>query len=96
MTYNMNMLQGLTCEEDFLVSLNAKHLCDPSKVLREVTYEHPIFDLPATKAQSQWNLISDSDRRTHFAGAYWFNGFHEDGVQSALRACQQIHPEARL
>jgi predicted NAD/FAD-binding protein len=41
-------------------------------------------------AQARWGEISGAERRTHFCGAYWGWGFHEDGVVSALRACQGI------
>ena len=43
-----------------------------------------------TQAQTKWASISGKGLHTHFCGAYWFNGFHEDGVRSGLRVCQAL------
>lgn len=82
-TYNMNILQGIKSPETFLVSLNMNHLIDPKKIIKAIPYSHPIFDLNASNAQNRWEEISGKDR-LHFCGAYWGNGFHEDGVRSAV------------
>lgn len=82
-TYNMNILQGLNCKPTFCVTLNQKEAIEPSKILREFTYTHPIFSVESLAAQQQRNTICGQNR-THFAGAYWYNGFHEDGVRSAV------------
>jgi predicted NAD/FAD-binding protein len=95
-TYHMNMLQGLKSKESFLVSLNYSDNIDPSKIIKELVYHHPIFNVEATSAQQKWHQVSGTGARTHYAGAYWFNGFHEDGVQSALRAVNAIDPECVL
>ena len=42
------------------------------------------------EAQDKWANISGKEQHTHFCGAYWFNGFHEDGVRSGLRVCQAL------
>jgi len=81
-TYHMNMLQGLNAPETFLVSLNMNDLIDPEKIIKKIPYTHPVFTLDAVKSQSLWSSINGE--RTHFCGAYWGNGFHEDGVKSAL------------
>lgn len=86
-TYWMNHLQRLRSEQDFCVTLNRSETIDPSKVLRTLTYEHPVFTVPGVKAQSRHATISGVNR-THYCGAYWGWGFHEDGVTSALRACE--------
>jgi predicted NAD/FAD-binding protein len=83
LTYDMNMLQGLRCREEYLVTLNRSEDIDPGKVLRTVRYEHPVFSRSAVLAQKRHSVISGQNR-THFCGAYWGFGFHEDGVQSAL------------
>jgi predicted NAD/FAD-binding protein len=83
-TYNMNMLQGLDCAEQYCVTLNNDRHIDPEKVIRRIQYQHPVYSLDAVAAQHrQRELNSD---RTFFCGAYWRNGFHEDGVVSALDA----------
>ena len=83
-SYNMNMLQGLAARETYVVTLNDTQRIDPGKIIRRVQYDHPIFSLDTIAAQPrQRNLNCD---RTFFCGAYWRNGFHEDGVVSALDA----------
>ncbi len=83
-TYHMNILQGLTAPETFLVSLNMDHLIDPKKVIKKIPYTHPVYNKEAMAAQKNWDKVSLISTRTHFCGAYWGNGFHEDGVKSAL------------
>lgn len=88
-TYNMNILQGLDTEHTFCVTLNQKYDIDPTKVLREFTYQHPVFTIASIKAQQQRNKIC-GQQHTHFAGAYWYNGFHEDGVRSAVEVAARF------
>jgi predicted NAD/FAD-binding protein len=88
-TYHMNRLQALGVPENYCVSLNAASIIDPSKVIRSMIYHHPRFDGAAIQAQSLWQEISGRNR-THYCGAYWFYGFHEDGVRSALRVAETL------
>ena len=83
-TYDMNILQGIQSDTTFCVSLNQSAGITPSKVLARFTYAHPQFSLSAVAAQQRWAEI-DGAQHTHYCGAYWANGFHEDGVVSALR-----------
>ena len=96
LTYHMNILQGHKSRESFLVSLNSADLVQPQKIIKQLTYHHPIFDGPATRAQADWGTISGRQSRTQFAGAYWFNGFHEDGVRSAMRAVEAVDANCHL
>lgn len=89
-TYNMNILQGINSPHTFCVTLNQKEAIDPSKILREFTYHHPIFSAESVKAQQQRPLICGVNH-THFAGAYWHNGFHEDGVQSGVEVAARFN-----
>lgn len=89
MTYAMNRLQKLASEETFCVTLNANGNLDSNKILREMVYHHPLFNLASIKAQSRWQEISGKNH-THFCGAYWFNGFHEDGLNSAIRVAKSF------
>ncbi|AQU84632.1 MULTISPECIES: NAD(P)/FAD-dependent oxidoreductase [unclassified Halomonas] len=89
-TYNMNILQRLESETTFCVTLNDSTSIDPAKVLGRYTYAHPQFTLAGQAAQQRHAEISSVTRRTHFCGAYWRNGFHEDGVWSALRVAQAL------
>jgi predicted NAD/FAD-binding protein len=83
-TYNMNILQGLDAENQYLVTLNNDQYIDPGKIIRRVQYEHPVYSRESVEAQQQQAHINRD--RTFFCGAYWRNGFHEDGVVSALSA----------
>jgi predicted NAD/FAD-binding protein len=88
-TYNMNMLQGLDAEETFCVTLNNTDAIDPRRILRRISYHHPMFTPHSVAAQQRHGEISGSNR-TYYCGAYWRYGFHEDGVVSALAALRQF------
>lgn len=90
LTYNMNILQRLDKRHTYLVTLNQE--IDEQHVLARFTYSHPVYSLAAIAAQQRWSTISGRSG-VHFCGAYWRNGFHEDGVISALRVIDTI--EAR-
>jgi predicted NAD/FAD-binding protein len=89
LTYDMNRLQSLDCQRRFLVSLNMADRIDPDKVIDEFDYAHPVFTPGAIKAQERWSEISGVNR-THYCGAYWRSGFHEDGAFSGLRAAGAV------
>ena len=89
LTYNMNILQGLHSDHTYCVSLNADELIDPSKIIGKYSYAHPQFDIAGIGAQKRWSEIDGVDNM-HFCGAYWANGFHEDGVVSGLRVAHHI------
>jgi predicted NAD/FAD-binding protein len=89
LTYNMNILQGLETKQDLCVTLNQTKRIDPEHILRQFTYSHPVFSLESIAAQGQRDTICGAGR-THFCGAYWYNGFHEDGVKSALDVCERF------
>ena len=91
-TYNMNILQGLRSETTFCVTLNQTNQINPSKVLRKFIYHHPVFNKQSMHAQQQ-RLDICGQNNTHFCGAYWYNGFHEDGVRSALDVCKRFDCE---
>lgn len=86
-TYDLTALQGLPTPTRFLVTLNRGDHIDPAKVIRRLVYHHPEFSARGVAAQARYGEISGKNR-THYAGAYWGNGFHEDGVNSALAACR--------
>ncbi len=83
-TYNMNMLQTLASDQTYCVTLNRAPAIDPARVLLRLEYHHPVYTCASVAAQQRHAEISGR-RRTHFCGAYWGYGFHEDGVNSALR-----------
>ncbi|MFH7585923.1 NAD(P)/FAD-dependent oxidoreductase [Oceanimonas smirnovii] len=88
-TYNMNILQGINAEQTFCVTLNRTQAIAPEHILRRFTYAHPVYNRAAMVAQSRRDQICGRSH-THFCGAYWYNGFHEDGVRSALDVCARF------
>jgi predicted NAD/FAD-binding protein len=90
-TYWMNNLQRLRGERDYFVTLNRGGEIDPEQTIRRFAYEHPMYTAAGVAAQARHAEINGV-RRTRFCGAYWGWGFHEDGVLSAIRACEGIAP----
>ncbi len=88
-TYCMNILQHIRSRHVFSVSLNSAERIDLSKILGEFMYEHPIFTTRRAAAQSRHRELINVNRSS-FCGAYWRNGFHEDGVVSALAVCREL------
>ena len=90
MTYYLNALQGIEGSTPLLETLNRDEVIDESKVLRRLNYAHPILDTAAVAAQARRREISGPEHRTSYAGAYWANGFHEDGFQSGIAAAAEL------
>ena len=89
LTYNMNILQGLDAPDQFCVTLNNSKAIDKRFVLDRITYEHPVYTPDSLIAQQRQGDINGVNR-TYYCGAYWRNGFHEDGVVSALNALEHF------
>ncbi|MEW9901971.1 NAD(P)/FAD-dependent oxidoreductase [Pseudomonas putida] len=88
-TYNMNILQGLRAPVTFCVSLNQTALIDPAQIIARFCYAHPQYSLAASEAQTRQARLQGY-RHSYFCGAYWGNGFHEDGVVSALQVARHF------
>jgi uncharacterized protein len=88
-TYNMNILQNIDCPQPILVTLNHTDNINPAKIIKRLQYTHPVYTIAGAAAQARHTEISGQNR-TGYAGAYWLNGFHEDGVKSALAALQHF------
>ena len=89
LTYNMNILQGLESSVTFCVTLNDPEAVSPDRIIKEITYHHPLITVESISAQKRKNEISGVNN-TYYCGAYWHNGFHEDGVVSAMDACELL------
>lgn len=94
-TYNMNILQGIRSRVPVCVTLNDDARIDPALILRRFEYHHPIFTTSRAKAQARHHEVVNANR-TSFCGAYWRNGFHEDGVVSALAVVDAIRKHITL
>jgi predicted NAD/FAD-binding protein len=88
-TYHLNRLQGLRAADQYCVTLNPNGSIDERRVLKKVVYAHPLYTRDAIRSQAQWREVSGLNR-THYCGAYWFYGFHEDGLNSALRVARHL------
>lgn len=89
LTYWMNSLQSIRSDTDFCVTLNRTERIDPAKIVKAVSYSHPVFTPEGVAAQRRRHEISGVGR-THYCGAYWGWGFHEDGIASGLAAAAAV------
>ena len=88
-TYHMNRLQTLSAREQYCVTLNRTAEIDPARIIRTIAYAHPVYTREGVAAQARAAEISGRGH-THFCGAYWGWGFHEDGVVSAERVAARL------
>lgn len=88
-TYDLNRLQGLETSTQYCVTLNPQTPIREAAVLRRFVYRHPLYDNAAMRAQARWSTVSGVNR-THYCGAYWGYGFHEDGLTSAVRVARSL------
>ena len=91
----MNLLQGLQSEQTYCVTLNQDEAIDPEKIIERFVYHHPVFNTSSIVAQKRRSEIC-GQHHTHFAGAYWYNGFHEDGVHSACDIARRFNASIEL
>ncbi len=88
-TYHMNRLQSLRADRELCVTLNRTDAIDPAAIIRTIAYAHPVYTTQGHAAQRRRLEVSGRNR-THYCGAYWGWGFHEDGVESAFRAVEAL------
>jgi predicted NAD/FAD-binding protein len=88
-TYHMNSLQSLRADREFCVTLNRTAAIDPERIIHTIQYAHPVYTPAGVAAQARHEEISGHNR-THYCGAYWGWGFHEDGVASAHRVVREL------
>ncbi len=93
LTYNMNILQNLKARETFCVTLNRTDQIHPDRIIKRLTYHHPLYTRAAVAAQARQHEVNGANR-AYFCGAYWRYGFHEDGVVSALKALKHFERTA--
>ncbi|MBX2867541.1 MAG: FAD-dependent oxidoreductase [Acidiferrobacterales bacterium] len=89
LTYNMNILQGIKTSQPVCVTMNGDQHIAPEKILGRYQYSHPQFGADSVAAQKRVFEISGK-QRSWYCGAYWRNGFHEDGVVSAIRVVKEL------
>lgn len=87
--YCMNKLQKVSKRQEYFLSINDPGLVDPAKVLKTITYDHPIFTVAAFDAQASLPQLNE-EGNIYFCGSYFRNGFHEDALYSAVKLCEQL------
>lgn len=95
LTYDMNNLYSQTCKEQILVSLNKTDQINESKILKRISHSHPTFDMKSIASQNRHDEINGNNN-TYYCGAYWGNGFHEDGIKSALKVRDKLLSEQKI
>ena len=90
----MNILQGIDAPETFCVTLNDTDAINPKRILGRFNYAHPQFTIAGIAAQARWSEINGINS-TWYCGAYWHNGFHEDGLNSGLRVAEAIGQDSQ-
>jgi predicted NAD/FAD-binding protein len=88
-SYYLNRLQRIDSGTQYIVTLNPPHSPEPGSVIRRMTYHHPIYDRASVATQPALPELNGK-QRTHFCGAYFRNGFHEDGLVSAMRVAEDF------
>ena len=84
--YWMNSLQGVSKKTNYFVSINPTETLNPSKIVKEIDYHHPLFDVPAMQAQERLHELNESGP-IYYCGSYFKYGFHEDAYKSAVDLC---------
>ena len=88
-TYYLNRLQRLETDEHYCVTLNRSGEIDPERLIMRTVYDHPLYTLDTLRGQREVEALNGS-RHTLYAGAHLGNGFHEDGLASAVRAAAKL------
>ena len=83
LTYWLNLLQNLRCNENIFLTLNPTFQISENKILKKVKFTHPYFDQNALDHQNKLNLLQNK-KNILFCGSYFGYGFHEDGIKSSI------------
>lgn len=88
--YWMNRLQGVSDKKNYFVSINPfPGSIAKNKLIKEISYQHPLFDVPAIKAQRELHLLNKTGP-LYYCGSYFKYGFHEDAYTSAVELCRAL------
>jgi predicted NAD/FAD-binding protein len=87
--YWMNRLQHVSKKKDYFVSVNPHPGLDEKKILKEIDYHHPLFDVAAMQAQTSLDKLNETGP-IYFCGSYFKYGFHEDAFASAVKLCGNL------
>ncbi len=82
-TYWLNNLQNLKCEENYFLTLNPIQKIDEDRIITKINFTHPYFNSQTAKLQKELFSLQGK-KRTWFCGSYFGYGFHEDGLKSSI------------
>ncbi len=88
--YYMNKLQPISKNKNYFVNINGNRFVDESKVLKKITYHHPVFNLATEKSQARIPELNALPSPYRFCGAWYRYGFHEDALMSSVELCQSM------
>jgi len=88
-TYWLNKLQNLKTNNNYFLTLNPIFEVDNKKIIKKVEFSHPFYDLKSFQAQKSLKELQGINN-SWFCGSYFGNGFHEDGLKSALNIVNHI------
>lgn len=89
LSYWMNSLQTWLTGRNYFVTLNTARSIREELIWDEVVFDHPLYDEAAMAAQSAVRGFNGRNN-TWFCGAWMRNGFHEDGLASAVEVVEGI------
>jgi hypothetical protein len=92
LTYWMNALQPIPKDDPLFVTLNTERRIDEARIHDAVEFRHPVYDAAALRAQAEIRGFNGSDQ-TWFCGAWMKNGFHEDGLASAVDVARAVEAQ---
>ena len=88
----MNKLQNVSDKTNYFVSINGEDEVKPDSIIKQVPFEHPLFDKAAVNAQPKLHELNrkSAKQKVYFCGSYFKYGFHEDALNSAITLCETI------
>ena len=88
-TYWLNNLQNLKCDNNFFLTLNPIYKISNNDIVKKINFTHPYFNLETLKYQKDLHLLQGK-KRTWYCGSYFGYGFHEDGIKSSIEMIKYL------
>jgi len=88
-TYWLNNLQNLKCDDNFFLTLNPIYEIDKANIIKKINFTHPYFNKETLKLQNSLESLQGK-KRTWYCGAYFGYGFHEDGLKSSINLIENF------
>lgn len=95
LTYWMNSLQPIPQDDPHFVTLNDTGRIRDELIYDQVSMRHPVYGPGVIDAQESLRSFNGTNR-TWFCGAWMRNGFHEDGLSSAIDVVDAMRQTATV